>query len=453
MTGDVFKMKGESVNSYQQLTIRQHYIPRMYLKNFGWKTTKKNINIQVFDKVSRKSQIRNTKTVVCKDFYYESENPQEIESYLSEIESKSSKILEKIIEDRNLSILSEKQNKSILIEFIMNLYIRTSKSRRILFNQISEYILLMRNYIPVQKRYIKWDHYNVKRIDSLLVQKILSLCNISNFTRISSLNIFHFLYYLLERRNNFKSRSHFSQVNDVINLFYWIKPKFRKYIAFFLDEEKFGSNLKKYLKFLCYHLYQRISDTYKQQSIHGLQVNGKNVINKIEKKLKNNKIIPNAGLREFHKMFIRSCKNKKNLFNDWKFKIFINTTNIKFITSDCPVVIDGKKRTKINYMPSRIYLPINPQILIVLYDPNCNSNLVKLPIQISRDFVEFINSNIIGRAVRYIFINENNLKFNYKRLCRNFDSIISQISIFKYGLFCFELIEKKKSIPTYYIEI
>ena len=92
-------------------TVLNHYVPKFYLKNFSILGLGKSV--WCFDKALKKKFKINVKNIGCEKGFYS----QEIETYLSGIESKASPVLKKIINHKDLKKL-QWHEREILASFI-----------------------------------------------------------------------------------------------------------------------------------------------------------------------------------------------------------------------------------------------------------------------------------------------------------------------------------------------
>lgn len=106
----------------------QHYVPKVYLKNFS-KQIKGKYYIYCFDKLNCESFLTNIKDIAFeKEFYDKVSEEQETEKILRDIESKIDPIIQKIILNKNVDDLTENE-KDILSEFIAYQMVRTKEER------------------------------------------------------------------------------------------------------------------------------------------------------------------------------------------------------------------------------------------------------------------------------------------------------------------------------------
>ena len=107
----------------------QHYVPRVYLKNFA-QNKKGQYYLYCFDKLLSKSYGINISQIACdKEFYDTCEDEQITEKILREIETDFDKAIRKIIENKDITKLDSKE-KIILSKFIATQFIRTKEARK-----------------------------------------------------------------------------------------------------------------------------------------------------------------------------------------------------------------------------------------------------------------------------------------------------------------------------------
>ena len=110
----------------------QHYVPQFLLKKFG--TGKKN-KFFVYDKSNQKTFQTNSKNIACEKGFYDFELEFEgqpilcsIEEILSQLESKSNKILSEIIQNNNISKITNDE-KFVLSKFLAAQFMRTNNAK------------------------------------------------------------------------------------------------------------------------------------------------------------------------------------------------------------------------------------------------------------------------------------------------------------------------------------
>ncbi|MDD4111178.1 MAG: DUF4238 domain-containing protein [Clostridia bacterium] len=117
-------------NSKMQRPIKQHYVPRFYLKEFSI-TENKQYYIYDFNKSLGRSYKTNIRKVACDKYFYDAlkKNPNySIEESLSFLESKLSPVYKKIINLKDINHLSEVE-KGLLAVFIILQWRRTREQR------------------------------------------------------------------------------------------------------------------------------------------------------------------------------------------------------------------------------------------------------------------------------------------------------------------------------------
>ncbi len=118
--------------------IRQHYIPRFYLKTFARKTKPKTYRIRCFDKYKYKPLQCNINDIAVEKFFYDSEIPTQVEYFLSLLEREFARVYKKIINHNSLETMTS-EDYTIFSVFIFTQQERT-KSSRIRNTQIAKQI-------------------------------------------------------------------------------------------------------------------------------------------------------------------------------------------------------------------------------------------------------------------------------------------------------------------------
>jgi len=109
----------------------QHYVPRVYLKNFSY-FNGKEYYIWVFDKEREEIFQTNTKNIAFEEEFYNTLlEYQDIEKTLQKIETKFDPVIQKLISVKNLDELTLEE-KDVLAEFIGYQMIRTKETRNTL---------------------------------------------------------------------------------------------------------------------------------------------------------------------------------------------------------------------------------------------------------------------------------------------------------------------------------
>lgn len=106
------------------ITVKQHYVPRFYLKNFG-------NPIFVYDKMKGQMFKSNPKNVAFEPDFYGSDNKQlpSVEKAMAELEKKMSTAVSALIEKKNFYELSQQFQKD-LIMFLTMQFLRTKQVRQ-----------------------------------------------------------------------------------------------------------------------------------------------------------------------------------------------------------------------------------------------------------------------------------------------------------------------------------
>lgn len=104
--------------------IRQHYVPKFLLDKFGRKTKRDLYKIRGFNLKTSQPVEGSTKGFLVKKYFYDKTDPKITELHLKEIETKTSKIIKNIIEQKSIQIIN-KSELDILREFMFYQIIRT----------------------------------------------------------------------------------------------------------------------------------------------------------------------------------------------------------------------------------------------------------------------------------------------------------------------------------------
>lgn len=114
----------------KQITKRQHVVPQFYLKSFAVQTKLDHFKIFCYFK-QQKNKIKRleVKDVAVKKFFYDDNKlPQPIESYLSFTEKDLSRTYHKIIKEKSINNLNEKERR-YLVYLTYFQYVRTEYTR------------------------------------------------------------------------------------------------------------------------------------------------------------------------------------------------------------------------------------------------------------------------------------------------------------------------------------
>lgn len=108
--------------------IRQHYVPKFLLNKFGRRTKRDIYKIRGFNLKTSQPVEGSTKGFLVKNYFYDKTDPKVTELHLKENEIKTSKIINRIIEQKSIQII-KKNEFDILREFIFYQIIRTQYMR------------------------------------------------------------------------------------------------------------------------------------------------------------------------------------------------------------------------------------------------------------------------------------------------------------------------------------
>lgn len=108
--------------------IRQHYVPKFLLDKFGRKTKRNIYKIRGFNLRTSLPVEGSTNDFLLQRYFYDKTDPKITELHLKEIETKTSKIINSILEQKSIQIIN-KRELDILREFMFYQIIRTQYMR------------------------------------------------------------------------------------------------------------------------------------------------------------------------------------------------------------------------------------------------------------------------------------------------------------------------------------
>ena len=106
------------------MTIRSHFVPQFYLRNFGDK-------LYFYDKTNQLIKLSTPANLALKKNFYgptDERKTNPVESALSQLEGDASSTISAIIKTENYSTLSDKQ-KNAVCGFVALQYLRTQEAR------------------------------------------------------------------------------------------------------------------------------------------------------------------------------------------------------------------------------------------------------------------------------------------------------------------------------------
>lgn len=123
-----------------ELIKMQHYVPKVYLRNFSFNQKSKEYFVYCFDKSNSKTFPVNISKIACELFFndIEGDDNQSIEKLLCKYEGAYAGVFSKIVENKNLDCLNSKERTSLAFFFSIQ-YFRTKEQRisyRDLFNGV-----------------------------------------------------------------------------------------------------------------------------------------------------------------------------------------------------------------------------------------------------------------------------------------------------------------------------
>jgi hypothetical protein len=109
----------------------QHYVPRLYLKNFVIKP--KKYSIYCYEKTKSKTFMTSIKNIACESYFYDTPDEQEqrIEKTLNVIESSFDPIYTKMLDSEDLKSLTSIEKQTIAF-FVMTQELRTREHRELM---------------------------------------------------------------------------------------------------------------------------------------------------------------------------------------------------------------------------------------------------------------------------------------------------------------------------------
>ena len=108
----------------------QHFVPRVYLRNFGTKIGKDNFTINIYDKTDSNKFVTNIKKIAVSKYFYDTDEDvnQEVEKELGSVEGNFNTAYEALVESKDLTRLTE-ENKQAISNFVATQLIRTMEYR------------------------------------------------------------------------------------------------------------------------------------------------------------------------------------------------------------------------------------------------------------------------------------------------------------------------------------
>ncbi|HEC41064.1 MAG TPA: DUF4238 domain-containing protein, partial [bacterium] len=140
---------------------KQHYVPQFYLKNFAIHKKSGECSIRCYSKELNKSYNSNITQVAMERYFYDEEDPPEIENYFLHLEGLHSKVYNKIIHNHSIKQLTM-YDKFMMAHYIMTQNERT-RSARIRNAQMTELLykygrhgIDLPPYESLDEEYKKW---------------------------------------------------------------------------------------------------------------------------------------------------------------------------------------------------------------------------------------------------------------------------------------------------------
>ena len=107
---------------------KQHYVPQFYLKNFAIHKKSGEYSIRCYNKELGNRFNSNIKQVAMERYFYDEEDPPEIENYFSHLEGLHTKVYNKIINNHSIKQLTM-YDKFMMAHYIMTQNERTRSAR------------------------------------------------------------------------------------------------------------------------------------------------------------------------------------------------------------------------------------------------------------------------------------------------------------------------------------
>ena len=145
------------------MKVRQHYVPQFYLKKFARNTKPRKYIINCFDKSNSKKFTRNIKDIAMENYFYDNQEPPIVEDIFAYLESHSSIIFDKIIEEESIKNLTDTE-RTIFSLFIFFQYSRT-RSAREFFSQVAK---LIYEHYEEDKNYPKINNFDLQILRKFL---------------------------------------------------------------------------------------------------------------------------------------------------------------------------------------------------------------------------------------------------------------------------------------------
>ena len=137
------------------ITKKQHYVPRFYLKNFAIKKKSGEYLINCFNKESGKAFKENVMQVAMEKYFYDKNEPPEIENFLAKIEGYHANIYNKIINKKSIESLT-RYEQAIMSHYILIQNERT-RSARVRNSQI---VKLVYKDLETKQNFPSWENFD-----------------------------------------------------------------------------------------------------------------------------------------------------------------------------------------------------------------------------------------------------------------------------------------------------
>lgn len=135
--------------------IKQHYVPRFYMKSFARQKKPNKFVIRCFNKENGKKYEQNITQATMERYFYDDNDPPEIENLFSRLEGFHADVYHKIISEKSIIGLTQ-YDKFIMCHYIMIQNERT-RSARIRNTQMAE---LVYNYLEREENFPPYENFS-----------------------------------------------------------------------------------------------------------------------------------------------------------------------------------------------------------------------------------------------------------------------------------------------------
>lgn len=136
----------------ENYTIKQHYVPQFYLKNFS--NIKNNYILKCYDILKNKTYHVNIKNIAQEKYFYKINN-QNFEENFQKVEKPVSKIINNLTKNKNYKLLNNNKNRFLMSLFMSSQYLRTKEMRE----TVSELNIHLEEFLKNYKLNAKLNEY------------------------------------------------------------------------------------------------------------------------------------------------------------------------------------------------------------------------------------------------------------------------------------------------------